>query len=1011
MNRLVSLLSLPVLALPALFGQAAVPAPAAIDVVELSPFVVDASKDKGYRAENTLAGSRLNTPLRDTAAPVSVFTPEFLEDLGITDIDQLIDYTVGTQLDMQDTNPGTDANNHIGGANIVRRFDIRGIRASEGLDYFRSITPNDGYRIGRYDESRGPNGILFGISSAGGLINQSSILATTHRDSGRVSYQFGNYDTNRVELRANKVVVPKRLGLAVAAVHQENGGWREPDFKDKDRLYATLTFTPNDRMTFRAMGERGNEYFARVAPYTLSDNALAWLDNRNARGVAAVTFRPTGGNPTAAQQALGVVSRNQTTTGRRFIYVENDGSFYNSAGTYLTGSYNNPAVRAPDGTPGVSGDTVRINDPAFIAHDINSGGAGMYRDQNLENYTFTFDWRITNDLNVNLAHNYQETDLTNPSITGAEPSLRGEANTTVGVNGPANPFVGQLYLDGQWRNFDHFASVKETRLTVSYDLDFKRKWAGSHRLAGMVSRSEETDRFVGKRLGLVGAPFNSDPVNQANRITTRIFVDEKNPRSFIASDWRKVPGTVSFEGRSYPVGWINENAGTQNAMTTQELDTRLIVLQSHFLNRRLVTVFGYREDTADFISFGHTQDPVTREEIIDPAKTSKDSVRGITRTQGVVLHATNWLSLVANWSTNIGVPTFQNRLLPDGRIPAPTEGESQDYGFALDLLDRRVSFKAVYFQTQEVGQTRSGGIDREFNQRNIRVAEALGGALVGPGRPYSASQWEPIRASLTPAANASAFDTDSEGYEASLVANLTPNWRFLANYSYTDRIRTNTAARDALPWYGFTEANGRLVEGVTQNANGTYSINPSAFVAGGAFARWIELGARHPEANVATLMTTANITVAQEILDLTRFLNQDREDEEQRWGLRPHKISLFTSYDFSAGRLKGFTVGGGYRWRSANIIGQNAAGAELEGRTLAAADLMLRYRHKVDLGRFNGTMTYQVNVSNLFDRDGIMPQRFSSTPEYTLPGGRGVAYSRFDFIDPRSIRFTTTFAY
>ena len=311
MNRLVSLLSLPVLALPALFGQAAVPAPAAIDVVELSPFVVDASKDKGYRAENTLAGSRLNTPLRDTAAPVSVFTPEFLEDLGITDIDQLIDYTVGTQLDMQDTNPGTDANNHIGGANIVRRFDIRGIRASEGLDYFRSITPNDGYRIGRYDESRGPNGILFGISSAGGLINQSSILATTHRDSGRVSYQFGNYDTNRVELRANKVVVPKRLGLAVAAVHQENGGWREPDFKDKDRLYATLTFTPNDRMTFRAMGERGNEYFARVAPYTLSDNALAWLDNRNARGVAAVTFRPTGGNPTAAQQALGVVSRNQ----------------------------------------------------------------------------------------------------------------------------------------------------------------------------------------------------------------------------------------------------------------------------------------------------------------------------------------------------------------------------------------------------------------------------------------------------------------------------------------------------------------------------------------------------------------------------------------------------------------------------------------------------------------------------------------------------------------------------
>jgi len=57
-------------------------APAGDQIIELSPFTVDASKDKGFRAENTLAGSRLNTPLRDTAAPVSVFTEEFLEDLA-----------------------------------------------------------------------------------------------------------------------------------------------------------------------------------------------------------------------------------------------------------------------------------------------------------------------------------------------------------------------------------------------------------------------------------------------------------------------------------------------------------------------------------------------------------------------------------------------------------------------------------------------------------------------------------------------------------------------------------------------------------------------------------------------------------------------------------------------------------------------------------------------------------------------------------------------------------------
>jgi hypothetical protein len=56
-------------------------------------------------------------------------------------------------------------------------------------------------------------------------------------------------------------------------------------------------------------------------------------------------------------------------------------------------------------------------------------------------------------------------------------------------------------------------------------------------------------------------------------------------------------------------------------------------------------------------------------------------------------------------------------------------------------------------------------------------------------------------------------------------------------------------------------------------------------------------------------------------------------------------------------------------------------------------------------------MNYQLNISNVLDRDGIIPQRFSSTPDFQVPGGRGTAYSRVDFVEPRSIRFTTTFSY
>ena len=138
----------------------------------------------------------------------------------------------------------------------------------------------------------------------------------THRDSGKVSYEIGHgaAAANRWEFRANKVVVPKKLAVAISAVDQQNAGWRKPDYQAKRRLFGTLTFTPNDRVTLRFAGERGNEFGSRVAPYPLFDGALAWLDNRNAKGVAAVTFVPNNAaTATPAQLAVGVVGRNPRT--------------------------------------------------------------------------------------------------------------------------------------------------------------------------------------------------------------------------------------------------------------------------------------------------------------------------------------------------------------------------------------------------------------------------------------------------------------------------------------------------------------------------------------------------------------------------------------------------------------------------------------------------------------------------------------------------------------------------
>src|SRR5687767_14052667 len=164
------------------------------EVVELSPFEVNTSRDLGYAAENTLAGSRLNARLRDTAGSVSVFTREFLDDLAITDIARLLDYTVYSEMDTNVWQAGSRPNPSITGENLLNRTLIRGLAASQGTDYFTNITNGDPYRVGRFEDTRGPNSILFGIGAPGGLLNSSSKLAVTHRDSANLRYGFGSWD-------------------------------------------------------------------------------------------------------------------------------------------------------------------------------------------------------------------------------------------------------------------------------------------------------------------------------------------------------------------------------------------------------------------------------------------------------------------------------------------------------------------------------------------------------------------------------------------------------------------------------------------------------------------------------------------------------------------------------------------------------------------------------------------------------------------------------------------------
>lgn len=994
------------------------PAPAVASGEEeklvLSPFAVVSGLDTGYIAENSLAGSRINTKLRDTPGSVSVFTKEFLDDLAITDIKQLTEYSVNTEVDTTARVSGTGQNPSINATNLGGNIITRGLSASQGLDYFLAIGPGDGYRVGRYDDSRGPNSILFGIAAVGGIVNQTSKAPNTRRDAGTVRYSFGSWARSRVEFDTNVVLKKDRLALLVAAVDQKNEGWRNFDFQDKKRIFGSLLARPTRRLTVTLMGEVGRDSNAIMRAGLDTEEMLAWYDNRAARGVDAVTVAPTAALPTPAQVALGITTRSGTVGGlnRRVTFIENNGVFFDAIGTYLSGTYNNAAVRAPDGAAGRTGATLRISDAAIYPAFNNAAGPGMDRVQTVSNYTLNADYRLAEGLYLNLGHNYQRTAATLNLMVNDSPVFRGDPNRTLGLNGPPNPYAGRLYFDGDWRRDLAERNYRETRASLSYTFDPKSRWLGRHTLVGLGSQSRDYSARTMSWLVLAGRPFGTDPIGVNNRVTVRNYVTEGNYDTYRVGDRRSLPAAVSFGGRTYATAYANEpgTAGT-NGAAIQDASSRLAALQSYFWRDRLVTTLGFREDRVKLSRLGYRNDPILGDIVDpDPAKHTVNRFAGRTQSTGFVLHVTDRVSLLANRSTNQALPSFNRTVFPDGNLAGPPKGQGTDAGLGFDLFGGRVNAKVVYFRSTSSGEAVAFSAGSSFRNRNQRVMEAFEGVLAGPGGPFTAGEWQALAKTYTPGVNGSISDNESSGYEARMTANFTRNWRFLFNYSYTDSARANVYD-DAIVWYGLTRGPGGLAaQGVGQNEAGRFVINSSAYTAGGTAAKWLEFGARRPGADPGVLTTSANVTVAQELFNLVDEINATKEDQQKRWGLRPHRLSTFTSYDFKTGFARGFSVGGGWRWRSANIIGTDSARKEITGRALSYWDLMIRHTRKFPA--LPGTFSIQLNVNNVFDNSDPVPQRLlTNDPGYRLPGGRGVAYGRLDLVDPREFRFSTTYSF
>ncbi len=176
-------------------------------MVVLSPFTVDASKDRGYLATNATSGTRLNTPIKDLPMPISVITEKFLRDTGSTDLRQSLRYVSGIQLQSQNDQgtpggayqgPGGVNNPEGATANPTQTsYKIRGYVTDTVLrDGFRRQNATDSINIDRIEVVFGPSALLYGFGEYGGIVNYHAKMPQAKRAT-EVSAAYGSNDFKR----------------------------------------------------------------------------------------------------------------------------------------------------------------------------------------------------------------------------------------------------------------------------------------------------------------------------------------------------------------------------------------------------------------------------------------------------------------------------------------------------------------------------------------------------------------------------------------------------------------------------------------------------------------------------------------------------------------------------------------------------------------------------------------------------------------------------------------------
>ncbi len=263
------------------------------DIYEMSPFEVTTTEDDTYFTTTTLAGNRLSTDIRDLGTSLSIYNEQFMDDIGATDNQTLLKYTLGTEIggvfgNYSGSGGGASPDKDASYLNPNSSNRVRGLVSADNTrDLYLSSIPWDGYNIEAVDIQRGPNAILFGQGSPGGVINTRTKQAMLFSDLREFSVRVDQYGSIRGALDLNQVILDDQLAIRFNAVYNATNFKQKPAFEDFDREYVAIRYQPkwfdkgDSKTIIKASYEMGASESNRPRNMPPEDRITPWFTDMN----------------------------------------------------------------------------------------------------------------------------------------------------------------------------------------------------------------------------------------------------------------------------------------------------------------------------------------------------------------------------------------------------------------------------------------------------------------------------------------------------------------------------------------------------------------------------------------------------------------------------------------------------------------------------------------------------------------------------------------------------------